>query len=418
MRRIIIIAILLLPAIAHAGRFYLNPEILTQVRKDSLNTRQVPFDFYLNTGVYDLPEEGTFDVSLRNDHIFNIGENQFDLYQAVFRMKDIGDAVDISAGRQFLSPGYHAYLIDGLTTDIGKDDWPVHVGFVAGVPRYLEISDFHGNVGLLAGTTLQLNGFDNTSAKLSAMYNSIKATEGDWKKNQTVLVGLGLYHKFSAKVLPELYGDFEYDTAGKVINTGIAGFGFRPHWRVYLNVEGGVYNVDREWRMPSILGLYSLGPMYQGDTGLNILLYEGNDVFEGVSLDASYSFQRFEAASKKADYGNLAMGGLNFTILPAKLDTSIAYRFYDSFGGRANDVQLSLHEEPAKKVYIDFTANYTKYVKITNDNDDAIGLFLMTGVEVLKNLVLSAGGEYLRNNTFRNELRATAQLSYNLDGKL
>jgi hypothetical protein len=418
MKRIILLLAILLPLTAEAGSYYMNSQLVTQVRENAINEREVPLDFYLDTGFRALPHEGSFDVSLRNNRIFNIKDDEFDLYQAVFRMNNLGGWLDFSAGRQFISPGFQAYMMDGVTFTIGKDDWPLLWTLIGGVPRYIETGDFHGNVGLLAGTTVELNGFDNTHIKLSALYNKIRIKRNDWKENDTVLTGLAVSQQFGGKVKPNLYGDFEYDTAGKVIDNSTLGFSLQPHRRVYWNAEGGYYNTNRDWAQPSILGIYSLGGMYQANTGINVILADGGAKVDEISLVAGYSYQRYKSGTNLNSNGHIANAGLNFSILPIHLDAGLAYSYYDCFGGRAHDVKLVLYDEPIDKLYFNITANYTKYSKVTNENDNAIGLYWMIGYEVAKGLVLSAGGEYMRNNNFTHDIRATAQLSYSLEKKL
>lgn len=421
MRWIALFILIFSSVTAEAASYYVNPRLQTQVRENFLNEREAPFNVFLDTGVHELPKEGTFDVSLLNNTIFSSPDDrndEFDLYQAVYRMNKIGDTVDISVGRQFLSPGFTTYLIDGLSTTIGKSDWPVSVEIIGGIPRYIETGDFHGEVGILTGATIELQGFKNHYARLSVLYDKLDIKINDWDRNETVLVGLSTSHQFGGKLIPNLYGDFEYDTAGKVVDTGTAGLRLKPQKRIYCYIEGGYYNTNRDFRQPSILGLYATGAMYQGLGGLQIVAVEENRIFGEVAFNAGYAYQRFDSGPGDADNGNNVNAGVAFSILPLRLDSGITYSFYDSFGGRAHDILVALHDEPINRIALDAAFNYTKYTKVTNDNDDAVSAYFMAGFEIVKNLILSAGGEYLNDNVFKNDWRATAQLAYRLEGNL
>lgn len=418
MQRLVIIALLSLATAAQAAEYYINPRLETQVRQNSLSEREIPLSAYLDTGISGLPNSGTFDVSLKNNRTFKIEEDEFDLYQAVWRMQDLGGVVDVASGRQFVSPGFHAYLLDGASFSIGKDSWPLLISVIGGVPRYIETGDFHGTTGLVSGVTLELQGMGKMHSKLSAVYDKLDIGKKDWKQNETVLVGMNHSHYFSGKVKPSLYGSMEYDTAGKNIETGLVGFSIEPTKRLYWNIEGGHYNTNRSRSRTTIFGLYAIGAFYQGRTGISFTAFESAGAFEDLVLTGGYSYQRFSVSSGVSKSGNIADAGFRFHITPLYLDTGVTYRFYDSFGGRAHDVILNLHDEPIDKLFIDTGANYTKYSKITNEADTAISSFLSAGYEIVKGLQVSATGEYLRNNTFSSEFRGLVKLAYVLEGKL
>lgn len=420
MKKILMALLLIFPALeANSTSFYIDTRLETQVRENSLPQREAPFYAYLDTGLKELPNKGTFDVSLRNNYIFNVKDNEFDLYQAVFRMDDIAGVVGVSAGRQFVSPGFHAYLMDGLTTRIGKEDWPVAVTIIGGVPRYLEMNDFKGTAGLIAGATIELQGVDRFHLKLSGIYDKLDIKKTYWKKNDTVLTGVATSYLFNGRFMPNLYGNFEYDTAGKDIDTGLAGFRIRPFSRLFWNIEGGFFNTNRNRQRDTIFSLFSRSGFYQGRTGISVTAIESAGPIEDFVITGGYSYQRYHStASSKADIGHLADGGIKFSVAPIYLTVLASYKYYKSYGGKANDIYFELHDEPFD--ILNFTAggNITKYSKITNQKDTAISAFLMADLNIIKNFVLSAGGEYLRNDTFSREFRATAKLSYKFEGKL
>lgn len=417
-RLLIFIFALFVPVTVSAASYYIDARPQVQVRQNALSEREVPFNFFFDTGLADLPKDGTFDVSLKNNKTFNVYGDEFDLYQAVFRLQNIGDVLDISAGRQFLSPGFLTYLIDGLTTTIGKDDWPVRVTLLGGVPRSIETGDFSGNTGLVAGTTIELNKYENTHIKLSAVFDSLDLENRAWKTSETVLVGLSGERQFGGKLMPNLYGNIEFDTAAKVVTTGLLGLRLKAHRRIYLNFEGLEFNANRDWRTPSILALFAQGPFYQGYAGTQVVLVEDHKILGSVSVNTGGSYKRFKSGPTKKTNGYGADGSLQFSILPIKLETVFAYKFIDGYGGRSHDMFLALHDEPIKKLFLDAGANYTRYAKITNQKDEALSLYWMIGYEIIDNFVLQAGGEYLRNATFKNEWRGTAMLSYRLEGSM
>ena len=420
MKKYAIILLLLIPELAFASSYYIDTRLAAQVRGNALAEKEYPFTTYLDTGLKELPKDGTFDVSLKNSRTMRTGSdsNDFDLYQAVFRTQNLGGMLDISAGRQFISPGFHAYLMDGLNAAVGKDDWPILVKFFGGVPRYTETGDFHGTTGLVTGTAIEMQMFERMNTRLSAVYDKLDIHNNDWKDNDTVLVGMSHSQIFSAKLEPTLYGTMEYDTAGKIVNAGILGFSIKPHRRVYWNIEGGHHEINRDWNRTSIFSLFATGPLHQGRSEVSITLLEEKGAFKDVVLTGGYAYQRLKISSSVSENGHLANGGLGFHIIPLRLDTNLAYALYDSFGGRAHDVSVTLHDEPIDPLVVDAGANFTKYFKVTNDNDTAISAFLEAGIKIIKRLTFSANGEYLRNNTFDKEFRVMARLGYSLEGSI
>jgi len=252
----------------------------------------------------------------------------------------------------------------------------------------------------------------------SAVYDKLDIHNNDWKDNDTVLVGMSHSQIFSAKLEPTLYGTMEYDTAGKIVNAGILGFSIKPHRRVYWNIEGGHHEINRDWNRTSIFSLFATGPLHQGRSEVSITLLEEKGAFKDVVLTGGYAYQRLKISSSVSENGHLANGGLGFHIIPLRLDTNLAYALYDSFGGRAHDVSVTLHDEPIDPLVVDAGANFTKYFKVTNDNDTAISAFLEAGIKIIKRLTFSANGEYLRNNTFDKEFRVMARLGYSLEGSI
>lgn len=417
-RLYILLAILLWPTALQATGYYIESRVETQVRQNALLEREVPFDFYLDTGLNNLPKNGSFDVSLRNNHTFKLGTDDFDLFQAVFRLNNVGGLLDFSLGRQFTSPGVHNYLLDGGLTTIGKDDWPILVSLFGGIPRYIETGDFHGEAGLVGGTIFELQGIENLSTRLSFIYDSLDLDTWSWKNNQTVFAGFAGSYIFENKFEPNIYANAEYDIAGKIVENGTAGFSFRPNSRLYWNIEGGHYNTNRQRQRITIFSLFASGPYYQGRAGASFTVFEGGKILENLILTAGYAYQRIEVTPSLSKNGHVADGGCKFYIAPIFLDTAASYKFYDSFGGRAHDISFTLHDEPIDILSVDVSVNYTRYKKITNEKDVATAILGMVGVEAFKNFVLSVGGEYLKNKVFENEWRATAMLSYKLGGKI
>lgn len=419
MRKHLVCLILLLPLTAEASSVYVKPALQMQVLENALSQREVPLNMLLDTGLKDLPNSGSLDISLFDNRTFNIGENSFDLYQAVFKMKDVGGFVNFSAGRQLVTPNFHAYLIDGAEVSLGGTDWPVRIGLLGGVPRYLEVSDFHGTVGLVTGGYVELQGFRNHQARLSVLYDRLDfSTKSQWGANSTVLVGLSDTLAFDIAWRPTVYVNGEYDAGGKSVDTGMGGIRFQPTRKLMFNVEGGTYNTNRKWQMPTVYSLFTSSAYYQARGGVAYTFIDMGDVVDDLTLKADYSFQRYRVQTPLATNAHLADAILSVSIVPIRLDASVGYTFYDSYGGRAHDVIVTLHDEPFKKFSVDLGGNFTQYSKITNVSDTAIDVYLLAGYELVKGLVFTAGGEFMRNSVFDKEFRATALLSYDFQGKI
>lgn len=402
-----------------ATDYYAKQGLFTQVRENSLSEREFPLSYYLDAGLKGLPQSGSFDVSFFDNKVFKnpTNDNTFDLYQAVFRMNDIGDLVSFSAGRQFVNAG-STYLIDGAEISFKGPEWPVKVGLLGGVPRYIETGDFHGKIGLIGGGYLELQGLKNYQAKLSLIYDKVDIHKTKWEESDTLLIGFYNANTFDVSFKPTLFANVEYNAGGNNLETGTGGISIQPNRRLYAVLEGGACNTNREWQRPTIFSLFTSGPFYQGRAGISYKLIDSVGAVEDLILRGGYALQRYDVQQPLATTGHLADAGIGFSILPINMDVSAGYSFYDSYGGMAHDFVLAIHEEPIDKLYIDAGGNVTKYSKVTNVKDVGYSAYLTSGYELLKGFILSVGGEYLKNNTFNKEFRATAMLSYTLQGSI
>ncbi len=259
---------------------------------------------------------------------------------------------------------------------------------------------------------------DGLHAKISGVYDKLNIKQSDWRQMDTVLAGFSGSYLFKGSLMPLLYTNIEYDTAGKVLNNGIAGFSLRPvHW-LYWNAEAGHYDTNRDRIRQTIFGLFAIGAFYQGRSGVSITAVESSGALEDLTFTGGYAYQTYHAAPQVKAVGNIADGGVRFTIKPIYLTTLVSYRYYKSFGGKAHDVYIELHDEPFELVNFTAGGNITRYSKITSERGTAISSFLLADLNVTKFLTLSAGGEYLRNITFNHEFRATAKLSFKTSGKI
>lgn len=419
-RKAVLFIVLFFPLSAHATSYYFKTFVELSRRENSLYQHEVPFNVYVDTGLKEMPQDGTFDVSVKNNWIkrSQASVEEFDLYQAVLRFRDIGEVVNVSVGRQFLNPGFHAYLMDGVDTTIGKGTWPVEFELFGGVPRYLENGDFSGNSGFVGGATLNVPVRGGSGPRFSIIYNALDLGKNDWKQNDTVLVGVADSQTFGGKSRPTVYTNAEYNIAGKDLETGVLGFSFQPHWRLYWNVEGGYYDTNRAWGMQTIFGSFGRGAYYQARTGISVTAVEDAGPVEELVFTAGYSYQRLKVPAGWFSNGNLADGGVSLSLEPLMTDIGLVYRYYDSFGGRANDFYGAVHCEPLDMLSFDAGGEFTKYSQITNVRNDSTSAFLTANVDIIKSLTLSVGGEYLRNVTFKNTWRVLGLLSYNMGGKL
>ncbi|MBI4365908.1 MAG: hypothetical protein HY543_03725, partial [Deltaproteobacteria bacterium] len=328
-----------------------------------------------------------------------------DFYQARLRLQPT-EWLRTELGRQFVSEGFSTELIDGLRATLVPARW-LEATVYAGVPRSVERGDFNADDGLLTGLSLGLSGMERTSARLSAAWRKLDATQADWRQNDSLLLGAGASHRFGGSRAPTLYGLLEYDLSAKVTDTATVGADITPFERLSGTLEFDYFNVNRQTNRQTILGLIAQGPIWSGRVAATLTL-----IPDWIDLRASYGYYRMEVQPGAWRTGHLLdvtapirWGAIGLGVQPG-------YSYSSSFGGRLYGARLIAHEDFTPRLFADAGVHFTTYRKITRDNDIGVGSWLWAGYAVAKHLTVSAGAEYNTNNALNRDIRGGVRIRF------
>lgn len=398
---------LFFPPAVNAGDFHLDATALGQVRDNEDMAREVPTNGYLGLSVNEPDVHLSAESNMRFFRDFAEKVNDYDLYQTVLHYRPLED-FQLDFGRQFIDQGFTASVIDGLMFQIMRSRH-VDVTVYSGIPRNVEIGDFNKNDGLLSGMTVGVKNFHNTAGHFHFAWRKNSITENDLKRNDELYVGADLSHQFMVKSTPMIYGLIEYDVAAKVMNTGTAGLDIYPASWLALNAEFNYYNVNRDTNRQTVEGVFLPGRTMQGRLATTWTI-----VPEYLDFVQSYSYQYAKNAGETTG-SHLIDAAFEVSFDQIGLRFEPGYYYSKSFGGHLHGGRLLVHEQFTDEFYADLIFDFTKYVKITNNNDSALSTVLWSGYEVVKGLIISGGFEYNRNTFFDTDIRGSFKVSYVFD---
>ncbi|OGQ05817.1 MAG: hypothetical protein A3F82_06240 [Deltaproteobacteria bacterium RIFCSPLOWO2_12_FULL_44_12] len=404
----LILPFLLASSIVNAGEFHLNATSLGQVRKNARLQKEIPVNGYLGMAFAQPTWELSGETNMRVIRDFKRKLDDYDLYQAVIHYKPT-EKLRIDSGRQIVNQGFSLEMLDGVQTTIMPWD---HVDFTvySGIPRSVEREDFNKNDGLLTGISIGMKNVARTNFSLHAAWRKNDIYFIDPKQNDEARVGANFSHQFAVSTTPMLYGTFEYDAMGKVIDTGVAGFDIYPSKRIALNMEFNYFNISRETDRLTIQRLFTQGRQIGGRFSSTWTL-----VPNYLDLVESYTYQNVEVVKGDRRHGHIVDAALQLSLDNIGLHIEPGYYFSKSFGGRLHGGRISIHEQFTDKFYTEVGFDFTKYKKITNDNDNAYSGVGWAGYEVAKGLTISGGFEYNKNNSFNKDARGSFRLDYQFD---
>lgn len=405
-------AVALSAAPAVAGELRLDAAEWSQYRKNAKLQRELPTNTYLGGGVTDL---GKWHVGAQTDMRFfrdlkrSIGD--YDLYQGLVHAQP-SESVQFDLGRQFVSQGFSAEILDGVRTTVTPFS-AMAVTAYAGVPRSVDRGDFNKNDGFLSGLSIAVRNIPKTNLQLHTAWRKNDLSQKNWRENDTLRVGADLSHQFGGFAKPMVYGLIEYDAAGKLVETGTVGVDVYPSRRVAINLEGNYFNINRSTTRPTIMSLFTQGPLWTARASSTIALIPG-----WVDLVERYAYQRVELQTGVHRSGHLVDIGPSFTVESIGLAVEPGYYYEKSFGGRVHGVRLAAHEEFTPRLTADAGIDYATYRKVTNDNDNAFSSMVWAGYEIVKGWKVSAGVEYNKNNAFNRDVRGSLHIDYRYGKKI
>lgn len=407
----LLILLLLISTSLWAGEFELETDILGQIRENEAGLTEFPLNGYLGMAADKPKWHISAETNMRLFHDFSREWDDYDLYQAVLHWHP-SKKVSLDFGRQFLNEGFSAETIDGIRLGLVPYKY---LGLIlySGMPRTVELGDFNENDGLLTGMSLGLQNIKNVNARLHVAWRKNNARVNDLRENDSVNAGADFSYLWNSPIEMMVYGLFEYNVTGNMVDVGTIGLDVYPLDRVSLNLEFDYFNIDRRFDRETILSLFTTGRTLLGNFSSTVTL-----IPDFWDLMTNVSIQRIEIQDHTFRSGYVINIDLPITIGDIGFYVQPGYYFTRSFGGTLHGIRATIHEDFTDKLYSDLNFDFTTYDKITNDNDNAFSFVAWTGYEVLKGLVVAAGFEYNRNNLFDRDIRGTMQIKYHYRRKI
>ena len=401
MKRIAPFLILFFSTSLWGADFHFYTTALGQVRDNAKTQTEIPINGYVGGGFAQEP----WHLSMQTDMRFS---NDTDLYQAVFHYQPL-DTLQLDSGRQFISEGFSVETIDGIRLSL--QPWQhLHIALYSGMPRSVERGDFRVNDGLLTGITVGIKNIPRTNITFHSAWRKNDFTQMSWNHNDELRVGANLSHQFAVTTTPMVTGLFEYDVTGKLIDTGTVGLDIYPTRRIALNLEGSYTNANHSLNRKTIQSIFTEDRTLSGKISTTITL-----VPHWLDLIGSYAYRTLEVQKGDRKLGYLADASLKFSWEELGLTVLPGYYYAKSFGGDLNGTRGMIREDFTEKFYTTAGIDYTKYQKITHDNDTAFSASVWNGVEMLKGWTISGGVEYNHNNFFNKDWRGTFRINYSFD---
>ena len=254
---LLVFVLLVASPAAWGASFRLDTSVVGQIRENSANQNESPINGYLGLGFAQPSWNFSGETDMRLFRDFSRKLDDYDLYQAVLHFQPV-PILKVDFGRQFISEGFFTTVLDGIRTSIMPAGY-LDITLYGGIPRSVEVGDFHKDDGLLAGMSVGLKNVPRTNVQLHLAWRKNDISFRDLVENDEVFLGANVSHQFDVTTKPMIYGLIEYNLAGKNIDAGTAGVDITPAKWVALNLEFNLFDVNRASDRPTMLGLFTQG---------------------------------------------------------------------------------------------------------------------------------------------------------------
>src|SRR3989338_2203022 len=204
-----------------------NGAILGQGAEENGN-QQWPINGYMGAGWK--PAESSWNAKT-NFHVYkklNSSKKDFNLYQTNIDGTFLQDKLHLTAGRQFLSLGLNAWLLDGMRLEIQpKETWSVAT--YAGTPRTPDNGDFNTDDGMISGLGFFLHSVGGFTGQIGTHYRKKDIQGKDWNENDQLFGAAYGRYQFSEETAPSLYSGVEYDASGGSLDQAVFGLDWHPN---------------------------------------------------------------------------------------------------------------------------------------------------------------------------------------------
>ncbi len=370
----------------------------SQVRPAESGGKQAQLNLFDKMELADLPRASSLTEYFQYSRNWNPGGNLYYLYNASFQSTQLTKSLGTILGRQSFVRGNTEGILDGATMRLSPGEHSFYLDAFGGFTRTVETGDFTMTPGIMAGVQGGWRPSNDTQLSIMTSYNQNSYRNDTWKTSGTQLIGLSGHTRLGETSQWKLYTNNVYDVAGNDIQLASAGAQWQITPLLSIAANGSRYASNRKTNQTTILSLYTSSAMWLGRFGVRYY------ISSAIQLFANYDMTVAKNNGIK-HYGNVVEGGADLNFKKINLDGQFLYRFLDSFGGQDQDFWLTLNQRPVRFLVLDMFTNYSNYSKITNNNGYATASGVGVSYEPQKWVSLRVGGEYLRNNIFKNDWR-------------
>lgn len=400
-----IIGLLFFSFPASAGTYYLRNLTLSQAREDLNSRREFPINHYLG-GRYQ--EEGwQVDGNVQVYRDWERKKEDFDIYESNLSGRFFENQLEVKAGRQFFTPGFDLFLVDGM-----KLDWqlspPVGMRIFLGAPRYTEIGDIQQDTNLLSGLQFLFHDLASFTGNASVIYLRKDFNQSDWIEGDQLSVAQYFSYdgKKAEKIRPYFGG--EYQISGRILKQATSGVHWHPKRPFSFNLEFNLFDENRKELKETLTAFHADGRIYQGRFGGRQKLTGDLEFFQ------NYIFSRFQNPASLYRVAHQVETGFQYFIWPIALQVVPSYGFIKSYGGTVHKASLGLEKKLGRYVSMVLTNNYAQFEKVTNDNGKAFSSLLWAGWHIHPQFTIGGHIAFLKNNDVEREWRGGFLLQWGL----
>ena len=268
---------------SQTSQVYLDISEVAQLRKDRFSKQELASSLYSGFHVSERPHQIIASSHFRfTREWLDEKNNNLDLYEAYFEVDNLfKKRVDLKVGRWGFGSYIDYYLMDGVDLKF-KPSRFFDISAYSGIPRYVELDDIDGNIGLVSGVSFKLNEVNYTKAKIDVTYRRDDFLNNDWNNTDKLYVSGSLSKGIS---IFKLYGLGEYDLTDTLLTTATAGTEIYPFVKkVSFLLEGSYFNESRNDNLTSIFTIFAEGPLWQGRGGFAVNVIKNLSISDYFSL--------------------------------------------------------------------------------------------------------------------------------------
>lgn len=305
---------------ARAAELGALEEFHVSVREAFDRTTKCQVDNYVSIDAYRILGKVDFHSQFLVTNDFNLTDAaEAQLTLAYLNAEGLLGHWDLSAGRQFFSHGFDAYIGDGVRVRYRHTD-ALQASLHVEAPFDAESQPIEDEPILVYGGDVRLEIFDETRPVPLRVSAQVERRDhlDDGPLDQ-ILLGAEAFARFSFAQDTELYADVEYEIEEGRLRRVQAGSRIYPLPRLVCNLEVERFDPDRRFPLQqaasffqdTITNLFARSAVVSGSFVLDLALPAGRD------LSAGYSVHAYTRGRERDTFGHNVNLFFDFLSLPA-----------------------------------------------------------------------------------------------------